>query len=622
MTSRVDRLRRALLLPSLVAVAAFAVYLGACRNGFALDDLPVVRDNPDIRSLSGVPALFARPYWPGRGGESGLYRPVTISSYAINLALTGPGPAGFHLLNVLLNAMVAFLTWLVARRAGLETRGATVAGLVFAVHPLHAEAVANVAGRAEILAATGVLCAWLCHRRSADSAARAARAAWAALASFWYLAAILSKEGAIAAPLLIALDDAARRRERPRSRLAPFSLASYAGFLVAVGVDLVLRAHALGGLSGAEDAAFLDNPAAALGAVPRLLTAPWVLVRYAALVIWPARLSSDHSFDAIPVVSSPADPRFLAGLLLIAALLAALFLALRRSRTLAVSIGAWLVFLLPVSNFVFPTGTVMAERLAYLPLLGPCLLAGWAFERVRGARDCGARRALVPAVTAIFLVALAVRTWMRVPAFSDNATLALRDVEVEPRSAKLHAGAAIALHAAGRTEEAARHYEAALAIYPDYAQMHYDYALLLAARGERRPAMEHLRRASELSPANPKPFKALAGLLEQEGRTAAALEAYAAGARLDPGDRAFRVDRRRALLSAGRIDEAREVLASVAAEDPLSIPGLLSNALLREIRGDRAGAAAIYRGLLSRPDLPGAVRGRARRSLAELDGGR
>ena len=157
----------------------------------------------------------------------------------------------------------------------------------------------------------------------------------------------------------------------------------------------------------------------------------------------------------------------------------------------------------------FSAGTLMGERLIYLSSFGLCLLAAhaavWAVNRPR-------LRVAVIVVLAIALTALLGRTITRNPEWNDNRTLALADVSTEPRSAKLHAGAAIAFHEAGEIEHARQHYEKALRIYPDYAQIHYNYGVLLEST---RPedAIGHYRRAAELSPANPLPRKALARLL-------------------------------------------------------------------------------------------------------------
>jgi hypothetical protein len=275
---------------------------------------------------------------------------------------------------------------------------------------------------------------------------------------------------------------------------------------------LVLRGVALGVHQSAASTIPLDNPAAAAGSWPRLLTAVWVQLKYALLCLAPWPLVSDYSFDAIPVARTLADPRVLAGLTFLAALAAAAVWGWKHSRPVALAVIVWVVFFLPSANLLFPTGTIMAERLAYLPSLGVCLLIGHvgALAARRGSQKAGRAPAIAVAAAATFLIGgFAVRTWARIPDWKNNVSLALADVVTMPRSAKLQAGAGMFLAEAGRADEAEIHLRRAVEIYPDYAQMHYNLAVLLLRRGARDEAVVHLQRAIDLAPRNPKPRKLL-----------------------------------------------------------------------------------------------------------------
>lgn len=428
---------------------------------------------------------------------------VALAAGLVYLNTLGNAPFGFHLVNLILHAGVAGLAWMTLRRAGTRYGTALLGGLLFAVHPIHTEAVAGAAGRAELLAALFVLAAWLLHGRVHDDPATPGARVGAA--SF-YLAAILFKEGVVLAPLLFWADDAlrgaTRRRENPAVR--------YGGYVVALVAMLVLRAIAPGVHQGAAGFTALENPAAAAGALPRVLTALWVQLKYALLCVWPRPLSSDYSFDAIPVASSWGDPRALAGLAFLVAWVGAVVWGWSRSRPVALGALAWMVFFLPSANLLFPLGTVMAERLVYLPSLGFCLVAG----HLGAAAAARFRPAPVVAAGALVVAAYGVGTWARNPAWKDSLTLATTDVVTYPRSAKLQAGAGISLAAVGRKTEAEPYLRRAIEIYPDYAQMHYNLAVLLAERGASDEAVDHLRRAIELAPANPRPRQ----LLEQMHR--------------------------------------------------------------------------------------------------------
>lgn len=503
--------RAAAIWASIPFLAAALVFSGTRSLDFALDDVPLVRDNPSIRDLSRLPALFGEPYWATPGEDYGLYRPVTVASLALNRALTGEGPAGFHLGNVLLHAIASALAWFVARKIGVHYGTALAASLLFAVHPLRVEAVANVAGRAEVLAALLVLAAWLSHRRAAETEGGAATG-FSLLAGLLWLAAVLSKESAILAPVVFAADDLLRGRgKRERSR-APG--AAWGAYALAAFAALVLRSNALDGLGGPAATVYLDNPAAFEGTFPRIATALWVHVRYLGLLLWPATLSSDYSFDAIPVVASFADPRLWAGGLVAATLAGAFAWTWKRGRrTEAIALLAWAAFLLPGSNLFFATGTVMGERLTYLPAFGAFLLAGHGLAALAAAgekRGVGrATASLAVALGAALTIACAARSLLRIPAWKNNLTLATTDVLAFPRSAKLQAGAGIFLAAEKRYEEAEPHLKEAVRIWPDYAQARYNLSVLLLARGANEEGIDHLLRANALAPGNPSPVRLL-----------------------------------------------------------------------------------------------------------------
>jgi protein O-mannosyl-transferase len=489
--------------PLLVGGVAVLVCIDTLSNGFALDDVGLVERNPALASLAHLPRLFLQPYWAVSGEHYGLYRPLTAASFAVNRALTGPGPWGFHAINILLHALVAMLAWSALRRAGTHYGTALTGGLLFAVHPIHTEAVANIAGRAELLAGAFALAAWIVHARAREASGGRVPGTWGAAAL--YFAAILSKEGAILAPVLFAADDAIRA-----GRLR---LARYLPYLAAGAAFAALRFAALGAQQSAASAIARDNPLLSAGPGVRVLTALFVQARYLMLCVWPALLVSDYGYDSVPVVSGLADPRAAVGLAAAALVVAGLVWGWRRSRPVAIAALVWVLFSLPSANLLFPAGALMAERLVYLPSLGFCLLAGHvaaACAARDGAASAKRVRAIgVGTVAVVVLAALSARTWVRNPAWKDNLTLATTDVVSQPRSAKLQAGAGIALAAAGRNPEAEAHFRSALAIDSGDAQSWYNLAVVLLRRGAAAEAADDLRRANELAPDNPRPRELL-----------------------------------------------------------------------------------------------------------------
>ena len=153
------------VVPVCLFIFATAIYANSLGNGFVLDDRSLVERNPLIRKLNRIPLLWESDYWAPKL-KSGLYRPVVMTSYALNHAVGKRDPKAYHLVNIGLHALVSVLVWALYRRLSGDALIAGAAGFLFAAHAIHTEAVANVVGRAEILAALLVLLALLAHVRS------------------------------------------------------------------------------------------------------------------------------------------------------------------------------------------------------------------------------------------------------------------------------------------------------------------------------------------------------------------------------------------------------------------------------------------------------------------------
>ena len=153
-----------------VGLTAISCYVNAVGNEFVLDDTRLIRDNLRIRSLANIPHLFASSYWDVAGPQA-LYRPLVLVSYAVQYAMHGLSPAGYTIVNIALHAAVSVLLFALVRAIGGSLFAAGVAGIAFAVHPVHTEAVSGISGRPELLAAFFFLLAVHFHRLTPAGAA-------------------------------------------------------------------------------------------------------------------------------------------------------------------------------------------------------------------------------------------------------------------------------------------------------------------------------------------------------------------------------------------------------------------------------------------------------------------
>src|SRR5437870_11324431 len=254
-----------------VVVAAVLPYLDSLQGAFVFDDFGLVTQNP--YAAPGMPLLawFTRPSTTGS-----LYRPLTMVSYGLN-AILSPNPLSYHLVNVALHALAALAAFSLARSLLRSTPAAGVAALLFAVHPVHTEPVANIAGRSEVLAGLFSLLALACFARA--TGAPAGKRLWSVASLAAFAAGLLSKESALASIALVALVSMWIERAHLLTvvrRVLPY---------VALGVAFVaLRWFAVGAITLAEPPPFIDNPLAHVGLLARLATALVVLGDYGSVL--------------------------------------------------------------------------------------------------------------------------------------------------------------------------------------------------------------------------------------------------------------------------------------------------------------------------------------------------
>jgi tetratricopeptide (TPR) repeat protein len=579
----------------LIAGAALLAHANGVPGGFTYDDKAIVRDNPRIRSPSAAGRLFTTQYFGGPQGSGTAYRPVLLLSFAVQWWIHGGDATAFRAVNLLLHAAATLLLARFLLALNLSRAAAVGAALLFAVHPIHVEAIASVVGRGETQAAALTLLSLLLALRAADPAGRRRVPAFAG-AVLAYTLAVLTKESAAVAPALLFLalawtaeGTAPRRLRRAVGGSWPYAAAA-AAVLASV---FAVRALVLGGaLKAAGTGIFeLENPLAPLPGPSRAANACAVLFRYLGRIALPLRLSADESAWSIRPLT-PRDAFFWIAPLLVLSLAIAAALRVVSRRTAALGFLLFLAAFLPASNLLFPTGTIFAERLAYLPSAGICLIAAAAVAgRAPGLRTLSAGRQF--ALGALVLL-LAARTIVRDPVWESDETLFTNLVRVSPDSAKAHYDFAYMSVAEGRVPAALEQYTRATEIYPRYwdawagrghcerllgnleaserayaeavrVQPFYEngwfgLGLTREARkdldGAERAYRQGLRRAPRSLPLAYR----LAILLSRE-RSPAAIHAWHRALAIEPGSLPSRVGYTELLISLGRADEARRQIA-------------------------------------------------------------
>jgi hypothetical protein len=428
----------ALRIAAIWAITLLA-YSSSFRNGLPFDSgIQILRDaRVHELSIDNLKLIATKEYWYGFT-TTGLYRPAATFSYLVNYAILGSGenPAGYHIVNAALHLANVALVYLLALALLEAAAPAFAIAALWAVHPALTESVANVAGRADLLAAFGVLAALLCHMRSRRAPQNPK---WIAGVGIAAAIGIFSKESAAAVVVFLLLYDFTVGRSVPwRERLG-----SYRALGIVFGIYLILRSHAIGGEPD-RLTPFGDNPLASAGFWTARLTALKVFARYLGLLVWPAGLSCDYSYNQIPLFhGSTGDWTALVGLAAVIALVAVAIVSFRRCAALCFFTVFFAVALLPVTNLAFPIGTIMAERFLYVPAIAFAAILviafRWATRRWPAAR--------VPAVVLI-CAAFAARTYARNFDWYDESTLWRSAARTAPESYKAHMGLALALSTA------------------------------------------------------------------------------------------------------------------------------------------------------------------------------
>jgi len=492
---------------ALIVAATLLVYANALGNAFLWDDRFLVVGNTAIKHWANVATIFARPLFPDAIG-SRYYRPLQTLTYLLDYQLWGLRPWGFHLTNVLLHTGTALLLFRLGMLVLRDARAALAGAVLFAVHPIHTEAVTYVSGRSDPLAALLMLAAVLWFVPGGR---------WIIASTVAFFLALLAREAAMVLPLLLLVVDGAvtRARRRPWSVYLP-----YAGALV---LYLLLRTVAVGG----------DMLTSAVPLHLRVLTMAKVVAAYVALLVLPVHL---HMERVVLPATSALTPSVLAAF---GGIVALVILACT-SGPLCFAVAWFFVALLPVANIV-PLSTFMAEHWLYVPSMGLFLAAGWTLVRLADVL----RPRLVVTTAAVLLATYAGATIRRNADWRDGPTLYRSMLPLAPDSAKLHGNLAETYLEAGDPEHARVEYERALAL----TQSDVERALALASLGKlyrdekRYPeSLAAVDRALALAPRLVGAHNNRALTLVDMGRGKEAEDELATALRLDPASAATHND--------------------------------------------------------------------------------
>ncbi len=517
---------------------AFLLYANTLTHGFVLDDDIVIRDNMFTqKGASGISGILSKDtffgYFKVEGKDAlvsgGRYRPLTLVFFALIYQIFGPNTLVYHLFTVLLFAATTLLLYRVLLLL-LKPRGdawsaamAFLATALFAAHPIHTEVVANIKGCDEIVTLLGSLGALWLVLKAFDTG----KTAYAALSGVVFFLACLSKENAATFVVVIPLA-VWFFRNTTVEQVIKASAPVWIGFLV----FFLVRGSILGWKFGGAPMELMNNPYlkivgnnwVAADAGEKLATIIYTLGKYIMLLFVPHPLTHDYYPRHIALMNF-SNPLVLLSLAVYVGLIWYALSGISKKDPVRFGILYFILTLSIVSNLVFPIGTNMGERFAFMPSVGFCLIiaSGLTYWWQKG------NSSLFYGILGAVLVLFSFKTLTRNPVWASNERIFLTDVKVSGNSAKIrNACGGVLLDKAAKQkdptliqtmcEQSVLHLNKAIEIYPNYKDAYISRAgsnFLLKKYPE---AVADYRMAVKLGNDDPKYKNLLAMALREAGK--------------------------------------------------------------------------------------------------------
>jgi protein O-mannosyl-transferase len=590
------------------AALGILLYINTLGHYYTLDDYSAIKENLITqKGLAGIPELFTSEYRAGAWNSPGtLYRPLTLSMFAVEWQISPDNPMPGHLINILLYGLTGWLLFTVWRRilSGYSPVLAGVITLLFIAHPVHTEVVANIKSRDEILSllfCTATLwCTWNYLDRNRVSAL-----VWALVC---YALALFSKESSITWLAVLPLTVWFFRNET-----AGRTLRTAAWFVIPAGLFLAARANALSNQKGKEIFNVLDNflVGAPEYSMKWLSGAFMMCYQYLVTLVLPMQLVSDRGFPQFDVNQVASWQAALGFLALAGAGIWALT-QLGRKSIFAYAVLFYLATFSLFSNILIPIGTSYGERLLYLPSFGFAVGLGWALYQLhqKGTFSSSVLWMIVGGIVAVY----SLRTVTRNPDWKTSYALYQSDIPKSPNCAKLtyHLGIEQAKEALDSTESivvapawldtAINSYNRAMMLYPLYSdcysarglayfrakrydEAYADYQKALAnrpddskvlsntgfiyfLRGDLVKAEEVYRKSIAIDPRFVDARRNLGAVLAMTKRFPQAIEQFEAGLKFEPRSAILWFYIGSAYRDMGQLDKAQPYFDKAYALDP------------------------------------------------------
>jgi protein O-mannosyl-transferase len=532
-TSQTDFWLNSRLQALVIFALSFALYANTLTHKFCQDDAIVITDNKyTVEGFAGIPDILRYDTFYGFFKEAGKanlvaggrYRPFTLVQFAIEYQFFGKNPFIGHLFNVLWFGLTCVLLYFVLlkllnfkhQKQPENSSEYTIhfiafaTAAIFAVHPIHTEAVANIKGRDEIMCLLGSLAAvWFSIKAFEKGGILNS-----ILAAGLFFIGLLSKENAITFVVIVPLIYWFFMETNIVT-----ALKQTIPFIASAILFIILRGAVIGNQFGGEQLELMNNPYlklvdnqyVAFSFSEKFGTIIYTLGDYIRLLIFPHPLTHDYYPRHIDIMSF-GDWQVILSLLVYIGLEALILRGLLKKEIWAFGLAFYLITLSIVSNLVFPVGTNMAERFLFMPSVGFCLVVAIVLSKIFTLKNSDNLLNIkhLSMVLISIITLLGLKTVLRNPAWKDNYTIFTTDIEVSKNSAKLQTSVG------GETIDTFRNEKN-----------------LELRTSKMKEAIEHLKRAIEIHPTYKTPYLLMGNAYLYLEDSENAIKYYEAALKLD-----------------------------------------------------------------------------------------
>jgi hypothetical protein len=523
----------------IIAIIGFIFYANTFSHEAAFDDRMAITDNEYVQQgMAGIPAILTRDAYQSylehkNGGNQlagGRYRPLSLITFAIEQQMMGVGSdagenstgqnvsaeretrvAGEmharHVINVMLYilsviVLLYLLRYIVFPEAPLA---AFIAALIFLIHPLHTEVVANVKSRDEILSVLFISLTFIKAFRYYDEKKK--KDLW--LAVIFFFLALLSKEYAVTMVVLLPLAFYLFRREGIAD-----GAKAIVPYLIPVALYFILRMASVTAVAEGAEHNVMNNPYLYATGMQKIATEMYILLSYLKLLFLPVTLIADYSYNQIPYTDF-SNPLVLLSIALHIVMIATMCLLFVRRHVLCFAIAVYLANLALISNIFFDIGAPMGERLIYHSSIGFAIVFGYLLYKGFGLikQPAITNGALVACIGVLVLLS-GFKTIDRNADWKNDVTLFLTDVKKAPNSVLTNNNAAAACMSFAKQaanpaerkewfEKAIGYFDKAISIYPQHYLARQNRGLVYFNMGMPDKAMPDWDTVRKYAPGQP-----------------------------------------------------------------------------------------------------------------------